>query len=67
MDLLHVVLILIVVGVLLYLVNRFVPMDAKIKLILNWVVVIAVVVWLLSLFGLFSYLSGVPVGRPRHY
>ena len=48
----HVVIVLIVVGVLLWLVNSMVPMDAKIKQILNVVVVIAVVLWLLSFFGL---------------
>ncbi len=62
MDLITVVFILVLVGVGLYLVNRFVPMDAKIKTILNWVVVIAVVLWLLSIFGVFSYLHGVNIG-----
>jgi hypothetical protein len=45
---------LIVVGVLLYVVNSLIPMDAKIKTILNIVVVIAVVLWLLQAFGLLS-------------
>ncbi|MDE2102692.1 MAG: hypothetical protein KGL39_35940 [Patescibacteria group bacterium] len=48
----QVVIALIVVGVLLWLVNSMVPMDGKIKTILNAVVVIAVVLWLLSFFGL---------------
>ena len=48
----QVVIALIVVGVLLWLVNSMIPMDAKIKTILNAVVVIAVVLWLLSFFGL---------------
>lgn len=43
---------LIIIGVLLYLVNALIPMDAKIKLIINVVVVIAVCVWLLEGFGL---------------
>jgi hypothetical protein len=51
MPLLTVVLTLIVVGVLLWLVNTHIPMDSKIKSILNVVVVIAVVVWLLYAFG----------------
>jgi len=51
MSLLTAVFTLIVVGVLLWLVNRFIPMDEKIKLILNIVVVIAVVLWLLYGFG----------------
>jgi hypothetical protein len=52
MSLINVVIILIVVGVLLWLVNRFIPMDYKIKQILNIVVVIAVIIWLLRAFGL---------------
>jgi len=50
MSLIHLVIILIVIGVLLWLVNSFIPMDAKIKQILNIVVVIAVVLWLLAVF-----------------
>jgi hypothetical protein len=45
--------ILIVVGVLLWLVNRFIPMQSSSKSILNGVVVIAVVWWLVNVFGLF--------------
>jgi len=52
MSLISLILTLIVVGVLLWLVNTFVPMDAKIKKILNVVVVICVVVWLLYAFGI---------------
>jgi hypothetical protein len=54
---------LIVIGVLLWLVNRFVPMQATIKNILNGVVVVGVVLWLLSVFGLFQKLSEIHVGR----
>jgi len=50
MSLIHLVIILIVIGVLLWLVNSYIPMDAKIKQILNIVVVIAVVLWLLAVF-----------------
>jgi hypothetical protein len=63
MPLLHVVLVLIVVGVLLWLVNTFIPMAGPIKSILNAVVVIAVVLWLLNVFGLSSSLSRIQVGR----
>ena len=63
MPLINVVLVLIVVGVLLWLVNRFIPMDHKIKSILNGVVVIAVVLWLLSAFGLFDSISNIHIGR----
>lgn len=52
----NIVIALIVVGVLLWLVNSFIPMDAKIKQILNVVVVIAVILWLLSAFGVLSHL-----------
>jgi hypothetical protein len=52
MPLLQVALSLIVVGVLLWLVNSFIPMARSIKTILNAVVVIVVVVWLLNVFGL---------------
>ncbi|MFY9530131.1 MAG: Thivi_2564 family membrane protein [Candidatus Acidiferrales bacterium] len=63
MPLLQVVLVLIVIGVLLWLVNSFIPMAGSIKSILNAVVVIAVVLWLLNVFGLFSSLSRIHVGR----
>jgi hypothetical protein len=54
MDLIQLVLILIAVGVGLYLINRFIPMDSKIKQILNIVVVIVVIMWLLKVFGIFD-------------
>ena len=57
MSLLYVALTLIVVGVLLWLVNRFIPMASSIKSILNAVVVIAVVLWLLRVFGIFDAFS----------
>jgi len=59
MPLLQVVEVLVVVGVLLWLVNRFIPMQSSIKSVLNGVVVIAVVLWLLNGFGLFHSLSRV--------
>jgi hypothetical protein len=63
MPLLQILIVLIVVGVLLWLVNRFIPMQGTIKSILNAVVIIAVVLWLLNVFGLFHSLSGIHVGR----
>ena len=63
MPLIQVVEFLIVVGVLLWLVNRFVPMAASIKSILNAVVVIGVVLWLLNVFGLFHSVSRMHIGR----
>ena len=63
MSLLSVVIGLVVVGVLLWLVNTYLPMDHKIKSILNVVVVIAVVLWLLSAFGLFDSISNIRIGN----
>ena len=63
MPLIQLVVVLIVVGVLLWLVNNYIPMDRKIKQILNIVVVIGVVLWLLNVFGLFKGLSTIHVGK----
>ena len=63
MPLLKVIVTLIVVGILLWLVNRFIPMAASIRSILNAVVVIVVVLWLLNIFGLLAFLSNIHVGR----
>jgi hypothetical protein len=63
MPLVQVVLALIVVGVLLWLVNRFIPMAGSIKSILNAVVVICVVIWLLNIFGLMHYITNFHINR----
>jgi hypothetical protein len=63
MPLIHLILILVVVGVILWLVNNYIPMDYTIKRILNVVVVICVIIWLLSVFGVIGSLSGLRVGR----
>lgn len=63
MPLINLVIVLMVVGVLLWLINTYLPMDGKIKTILNVVVVIAVVLWLLQSFGILGSLSGIKVGR----
>lgn len=62
MPLLTVVLTLIVVGVLLWLINTFIPMAGSIKSILNAVVVIVVVIWLLNVFDLLHYVQHLRVG-----
>jgi hypothetical protein len=62
MPLIQIVVALIAVGVLLWLVNSFIPMAGSIKKLLNWVVIIAVVVWLMNVSGMFHYLSGIRVG-----
>ena len=65
MSLISLVVTLIVVGVLLWLVNTYVPMDGKIKNILNIVIVIVVVLWLLNVFGILGSIDTVRVG-PIH-
>ena len=65
MSLISLVLTLIVVGVLLWLVNTYIPMDGKIKQILNIVVVICVIVWLLYAFGILNHSSDIRVPQLR--
>ena len=62
MPLIQVLEVLVVVGVLLWLVNRFIPMQASMKSILNGVVIVAVVLWILNIFGLFGALSRIRIG-----
>jgi len=62
MPLLQVLMILIAIGVLLWLVNRFIPMQSTIKSILNGIVVIGVVVWLMNIFGFLHSLSRMRIG-----
>lgn len=61
MSLLTIIVVLVIVGVALYLINRFIPMDAKIKTILNWAIVIIVIIWLVKATGLLSGLSSVKI------
>lgn len=63
MPLIQVVVVLVVVGVVLWLINRFIPMAGSIKTILNVVVVIVVVLWLLSVFGLIGSFSKIHIGK----
>ena len=63
MPLVNIVVALIVVGMLLWLVNRYIPMASSIKSILNVVVVVAVVVWVLQATGLWAGISTFRVGR----
>jgi len=62
MPLITVVLTICVVGVLLWLVNRFIPKQSQVKGILNGVVVIVLVIWLINAFGLLHYLTQFRVG-----
>ena len=62
MPLINLVIVLVVVGVILWLINNYIPMDRKIKSILNIVVIIVVVLWLLSAFGVLSSMSNIHIG-----
>ncbi len=62
MSLISLVITLVVVGLILWLINNYIPMDGTIKRILNAVVVIAVILWLLSVFGLIPPMSTLRIG-----
>lgn len=49
MGLLHLLLILCVIGVVLFLINKYAPIDGKIKTVINWVVIIVVVIWIVRI------------------
>lgn len=61
MSLISLVVVLVIVGVILWLINTYIPMDAKIKSILNVVVVIVVIIWLLQAFGLLGNIKGLRI------
>lgn len=63
MPLIQLIIVLVVVGVILWLINSYIPMQPTIKKILNAVVIIAVIIWLLSVFGLIGDLSSIRIGR----
>jgi len=63
MPLIQLIIVLIIVGVLLWLVNNYIPMAASIKNILNIVVIIVVILWLLRVFGVLTNFPGIYVGR----
>ena len=63
MPLIQVVIVLVVVGVILWMINSYIPMQATINKILNVVVIIAVILWLLSVFGVIGSLQGIRIGR----
>ena len=62
MPLITLVITLVVVGLILWLINNYIPMDGTIKKILNVLVVIVVILWLLSVFGLIGPISGMRIG-----
>ncbi|MFA4918493.1 MAG: Thivi_2564 family membrane protein [Thermodesulfovibrionales bacterium] len=63
MPLIQLVIVLVVVGVVLWVINSYIPMQATIKKILNVVVIIAVIIWLLSAFGVIGNLSTIRIGK----
>jgi hypothetical protein len=62
MPLISLIVTLVVVGVILWLINNYLPIDGTIKKILNVVVVIVVILWLLTVFGVLGPLSSVRIG-----
>jgi hypothetical protein len=63
MPLIQLVGVLVVVGVILWLINSYIPMQSTIKKIVNVVVIIAVVIWLLSVFGILGSISKIRIGK----
>jgi len=63
MTLMSLILVLVVVGVILWLINKFIPMEANIKNILNVVVIVGVVLWLLSATGVLGSFTNIRIGR----
>ena len=61
MSLVSLVVVLVIVGVILWLINSYIPMDAKIKKILNVVVIIVVILWLLQAFGVLGNIQGLRI------
>ena len=61
MSILTILIVLVVAGIILWLVNTYIPMDHKIKTIFNVVVVICVIIWLLKAFGIIHYLMNIHV------
>jgi hypothetical protein len=62
MPLVQLLIVLVVVGVILWVINSYIPMQSTIKGILNVVVVVVVILWLLNVFGLIGHLSTIRVG-----
>jgi hypothetical protein len=62
MPILSLIIILVVIGVIMWLVNTYIPMQPTIKKVLNIVVIIAVIVWLLSVFGVIGSIFSLRVG-----
>jgi hypothetical protein len=63
MPLINLVIVLVVVGVVLWVINSYIPMQSTIKKILNVVVVVGVIIWLLSVFGVIGNISAIRIGK----
>jgi hypothetical protein len=63
MSILSIIIVIVVVGLLLWAINNFIPMDGKIRSILNAVVVILLILWLLQVFGVIGSLGHIRVGE----
>jgi hypothetical protein len=63
MPLIQLIIVLVVVGLILWVINSYIPMQSTIKKILNVVVVIVVIIWLLSVFGLIGNLTSIRIGK----
>lgn len=63
MPLIQLILVLVIVGVVLWVINSYIPMQSTIKKILNVVVIIVVILWLLSVFGVIGDISTIRIGR----
>ena len=63
MPLLNLVIVLVVVGVVLWVINSYIPMQSTIKKILNVVVVVGVIIWLLNVFGVIGNISAIRIGK----
>lgn len=61
MSILTIIIVILVVGVLLWLINSFIPMQRTIKGILNAVVIIILVIWLLKVFGVLDSLQNIQI------
>jgi len=61
MSLLTIIIVLVIVGIVLFLINKLAPMDGNIKTVLNWVVIIVLIIWLLKAFGLFDALKTIHI------
>jgi predicted membrane protein len=61
MSLLSVIVAIVIVGIVLWIINQFIPMEARVKQILNIVVILILLIWVLQGFGFFGYLRGIKI------